>query len=458
MKQCNSEQTKTKKNRFSVNTKAFSSIIKQKDFQRHNTNSNKMKSDDKLINFSEMIPKLLETIKSKNSSRLNLIIDNNSFEHNSNSSELYDEDEPIKNEINKINIGNMNNKPTVKSPKKLNIQSIGKSPFLKLDNNEYKNLEIPGTFRQKKKIDKSPSINYRKYSKENKDSLILKLHKYFFQDGELENIDTLIKYDIYKIKINDDNNESNFGRETTNERNSDNDFDYYNIKEKVVNIMDKFSSAFDNENKSQLILAMKELNDFSKNYKFDYVTQLTFDWLTQMKEKKYENCELKYIGYYNQIRDIMDKMLNELKRKADMILITRKKNNKENKNENKNNNNNDNSIKKDILNNDSTIKIPNIIINRNLQKKNSINKDDLLRTKEIIPIKVDIEIQSSLKIDEVEDILKNLDEGDLGNLGNNKGPMNNNKKILNLHSNNRSDNELEAFSYPFKDDSLCYIF
>ena len=226
MKQCNSEQTKTKKNRFSVNTKAFSSIIKQKDFQRHNTNSNKMKSDDKLINFSEMIPKLLETIKSKNSSRLNLIIDNNSFEHNSNSSELYDEDEPIKNEINKINIGNMNNKPTVKSPKKLAIQSIGKSPFLKLDNNEYKNLEIPGTFRQKKKIDKSPSINYRKYSKENKDSLILKLHKYFFQDGELENIDTLIKYDIYKIKINDDNNESNFGRETTNERNSDNDFDY----------------------------------------------------------------------------------------------------------------------------------------------------------------------------------------------------------------------------------------
>ena len=36
--------------------------------------------------------------------------------------------------------------------------------------------------------------------------------------------------------------------------------------------------------------------------------------------------------------------------------------------------------------------------------------------------------------------------------------MNNNKKILNLHSNNRSDNELEAISYPFKDDSLCYIF
>lgn len=433
MKQCNSEQTKTKKNRFSVNTKAFSSIIKQKDFQRHNTNSNKMKSDDKLINFSEMIPKLLETIKSKNSSRLNLIIDNNSFEHNSNSSELYDEDEPIKNEINKINIGNMNNKPTVKSPKKLNIQSIGKSPFLKLDNNEYKNLEIPGTFRQKKKIDKSPSINYRKYSKENKDSLILKLHKYFFQDGELENIDTLIKYDIYKIKINDDNNESNFGRETTNERNSDNDFDYYNIKEKVVNIMDKFSSAFDNENKSQLILAMKELNDFSKNYKFDYVTQLTFDWLTQMKEKKYENCELKYIGYYNQIRDIMDKMLKELKKKVDLILLSQ-----------------ENKIKKE---NDNIIQVQ----NTNFHKMNSINKEELLKTKEIIPIKIDIEVNSSLNIDDVEEMLRNLDKGDLGNFGT-KGSNSNIRKILNKHFVNRNDNELEAFSYPFKEDNLCCIF
>ena len=104
MKQSNSEQTKIHKNRFSVNTKAFSSIIKQKDFQRHNTNNSKMRSDDKLINFSEMIPKLLEKIKTKNSSRLNLMLDNNSFEHNSNSSELNDEDEPIKNEINNINI------------------------------------------------------------------------------------------------------------------------------------------------------------------------------------------------------------------------------------------------------------------------------------------------------------------------------------------------------------------
>ena len=433
MKQSNSEQTKKHKNRFSVKTKAFSSIIRQKDFQRYNINHSKLKSDDNLINLSDMIPKLLEEIKSKNSSRLNLIIDNNSFEHNSNSSELYDEDDLIKNDINNINIlSNNNNKPTVKSPKKLAIQSIGKSPFLKLDNNEYKNLEILGTFRQKKQIDKSPSINYRKYSKENKDSLILKLHKYFFQDGELENIDTLIKYDIYKIKINDDNKENKFG-EPNNENNSNNDFDYYYIKEKVINIIDKFSYAFDYENKSQLILAMKELNDFSKKYKFDYVTQLTFDWLSQIQDKKYENCELKYIGYYNQIRDIMDKMLNELKKKVDLILVSQ---------ENKIKKENDNNIQEQ---------------NTNFQKMKTINKEELLRTKEIIPIKIDIEVNNSLNIDDVEEMLRNLDKGDLGNLGT-KGSNSNIRKLFNKHFVNRNDNELEAFSYPFKEDNLCYIF
>ena len=434
--------------RASLKLKAIKTLAHEKDTVKTlNFNKATMKSDNKLINFSELIPHLLDQIKTKNSSTHNLLTDNfnNSFGHDSNSSEINDDKESES----EGNIKTNNNNSPIKIPKLV----FGS----KDDPNEYKNLEAPITYRQKSKNEANPDVNYRKYSKDNdKDSLVLKLHKYFFQDGELENIDTLIKYNINKIKINDNNlniNSNNNIHIIENE-----EFDYLNIKPQVISLMSKFAEAFDKENKKLLISAIKDLNKFSDMYKFDYVTQLTLGWLDKIKEKEYEYCELKYIGYYNQIRDIMDKMLNELKRKADMILITRKKNNKENKNENKNNNNNDNSIKKDILNNDSTIKIPNIIINRNLQKKNSINKDDLLRTKEIIPIKVDIEIQSSLKIDEVEDILKNLDEGDLGNLGNNKGPMNNNKKILNLHSNNRSDNELEAFSYPFKDDSLCYIF
>ena len=431
MKQFNSEHIKRHKNRFSVKSKPFSSIIKKNDFQRHN-NKSKMKSDDKLINLSEMIPKLLEEIKTKSSSRLNLIMDNNSFEHNSNSSELNDDDEPFKNEINNINIiSNINNTTTVKSPKKLAIQNINKSTFLKLDNNEKKNLEAPYTFRQNIKID-SPSINYLKYSKEDKDSLIIKLHKYFFQDGDLENIDTLIKYNINKIKINDDDN-NKIGGEENNENNSINDYNYYYIKEKVISIMDIFSFAFDNENKSQLILAFKELNDFSKKYKFDYVTQLTFNWLSQIKDKKYENCELKYIGYYNQIRDIMDTMLNELKKKVDLILVSQ-----------------ENKIKKE---NDNIIQGQ----NQNIHKIKSINKEELLKTKEIIPIKIDIEVNNSLNIDDVEEMLRNLDKGDLGNLGT-KGSNSNIRKILNKHFINRNDNEMEAFSYPFKEDNLCYIF
>ena len=429
MKQFNSEQTKKHKNRFSVKTKPFSSIIKVKDFQRHNINKSKMRSDDKLINLSEMIPKLLEEIKTKNSSIFNFMMDNNSFEHNSNSSEINDEDEPINN----INIiSHINNTGTVKSPKKLTIQSMHKSPFLKLDNNENKKLEPTGTFRQSIKIDKSPSINYLKYSKESNDSLIIKLHQYFFQDGELENIDTLIKYDIYKIKINDDDN-NKIGGEGNNENNSINDYDYFYIKEKVISIMDIFSDAFDNENKSQLILAFKKLNEFSTHYKFDYVTQLTLDWLSQIKDKKYENCELKYIGYYNQIRDIMDTMLNELKKKVDLILVSQ-----------------ENKIKKE---NDNIIQGE----NTNCHVIKSINKEELLKTKEIIPNKIDIEVNNSLNIDDVEEMLRNLDKGDLGNLGK-KGSNSNIRKILNKHYINRSDNEMEAFSYPFKEDNLCYIF
>ena len=49
------------------------------------------------------------------------------------------------------------------------------------------------------------------------------------------------------------------------------------------------------------------------------------------------------------------------------------------------------------------------------------------------------------------------DEGDLVNLGS-KSNVNNNKKTLNKHMNSRNDNELEAFSYPFKEDDLCSIF
>ena len=386
------------------------------------------------------------SIKTKNnSSKHNIFIDNisDSFGHNSNSSELNDDkDSENDNNTNNNNNSNKNNINIVNisnTPKKNTIPNLNILINEKPDVKENKNFEISNTFRQKRKTDNNPPIIYRKYSKDNKDSqsLVLELHKYFFQEGESENIDTLIKYNLNKIKINDN-------KDKDKEKNGN--FDYYNIKQQVIGLMDKFANSFDKENKTQLISAIKDLNAFSEKYKFDYVFQLTSDWLTKIKDKKYDNCELKYIGYYNQIRDIMEVMLKEIKKKEELILLSQEKKNKENKKE-KNDNNSNNNINEN-KSEDS---------NNNLQKMNSINKEDLLSTKEIVPIKIDIEVQNSLNIKEVEEILRNLDEGDLGNLGS-KVSTTNIKKVLNKNVNNRNDNELEAFCYPFKEDRLCYIF
>ena len=386
------------------------------------------------------------SVKTKNnSSQHNIFIDNisdNSFGHNSNSSELNDdkdsENDNNNNNNNNSNKNNINVINTSSSLKKNTLPNLNKLINDKADVKETKNFDISNTFRKKRNTENSPAIiNYRKYSKDH--SLVLELHKYFFQEGESENIDTLIKYNLNKIKINDN-------KDKDKEKEKDENFDYYSIKQQVINLLDKFSSSFDKENKTQLISAIKDLNEFSEKYKFDYVFQLTSDWLIKIKDKKYDNCELKYIGYINQIRDIMEAMLKELKKKEELILLSQEKKNKENKKENNDNksNNNINENKSEDSNN-------------NIQKMNSINKEDLLNTKEIVPIKIDIEVQNSLNINEVEEILRNLDEGDLGNLGS-KTSTTNVKKVINKNVNNRNDNELEAFSYPFKEDRLCYIY
>ena len=386
------------------------------------------------------------SVKTKNnSSQHNIFIDNisdNSFGHNSNSSELNDdkdsENDNNNNNNNNSNKNNINVINTSNSLKKNTLPNLNKLINDKADVKETKNFDISNTFRKKRNTENSPAIiNYRKYSKDH--SLVLELHKYFFQEGESENIDTLIKYNLNKIKINDN-------KDKDKEKEKDENFDYYSIKQQVINLLDKFSSSFDKENKTQLISAIKDLNEFSEKYKFDYVFQLTSDWLIKIKDKKYDNCELKYIGYINQIRDIMEAMLKELKKKEELILLSQEKKNKENKKENNDNksNNNINENKSEDSNN-------------NIQKMNSINKEDLLNTKEIVPIKIDIEVQNSLNINEVEEILRNLDEGDLGNLGS-KTSTTNVKKVINKNVNNRNDNELEAFSYPFKEDRLCYIY
>ena len=420
-------------NRSRLKTKSKFGIDKEKEPQKKDESS-KMKSCNKLVNFSEMIPKLLDKIKSKNSSRVNLGLDNISYNQNSDSSDINDDE-------NEINI--INNKPctTTKLIPRLQMKK-------KEEDNEYKNLG-PITCRQTRNVEKSPSVSYRKYSKENKDSLVLQLHKYFFQDGEEGNIDTLIKYNINKIKISNISNKEGHSQNNLINNNSSNNlkediFDYLNIQEEVVNLMDLFAHAFDRENKKDLKTAINNLSIFAHKYKFEYVTKLTSEWLEKMQDKKYDKCEMKYIGYYNQIRDIMNKMLRELKLKADLMIITQRKKNKDNMVKNINNSNNN-----------LTLNAMNVAIEQSILKKNSINKEDLLKTKEIVPIKIDIEVKNHLNINEVEDILKNLDEGDFGSAGN-KVNANNQKKIINKHFN--KNEELEAFSYPFKENNFCYIF
>ena len=203
--------------------------------------------------------------------------------------------------------------------------------------------------------------------------------------------------------------------------------------------MDKFDEAFTKDKKELLISAINDLNGFSKKYKFSYVEKLTIDWIQYLNDKTNINKSLKYFGYYNQIRDIMDKMLKEIKKKVDLIILYQEKKYKHL--DNKENIIQENEIKQDN------------------ERKTTINKDDLLKSKEIVPIKLDIDIQNRLSLDDIEGIIKDLEKGDFGNIDNKTSTMPNKKKLLKSGFNLRNDNEIEAFAYPFKEeDNFCIIF
>ena len=202
--------------------------------------------------------------------------------------------------------------------------------------------------------------------------------------------------------------------------------------------MDKFDEAFTKEKRDLLIIAIQDLNNFSKKYKFNYVEQLTISWIKYLEDKTNENLSLNHFGYYNQIREIMDKMLKEIKKKVDLIIVSREK--------------------KDKNSNEKNEKESGNKININDNKK-EINKEELLKSKEIVPIKLDIDIQNQLSLEEIEEIIKNLEKGDFWNIDDKNASMSNKKKLLKTNFNNRNDNELEAFSYPFKEeDNFCSIF
>ena len=391
-----------------------------------------MKSDNKIMNYSDTLTKLLGQINSKPTK---ISSGNNNFNesyNNSNSSEIND-DKDSEEEKDKINI----------SPKKM--QKINR--VMTFDNNNNKNSSNKKSNYKLKinnvndktslmKFEKSPTLKFTDLKR--KDSLILQFHRYFFQDGDIDKNNTIIKYNINKIKI-DENVQDN----VSNEKNFENESEIFNIKNQVINLMDKFDEAFTKEKKQLMISAIKDLNDFAKKYKFGYVMQLTLDWLKYLEDKNNENSSLKNFGYYNQIREIMDKMLKEIKKKVDFMILYREKY------KNKKSGEKNEKEYQHILSNKQSVG----------SRKKTINKEDLLKSKEIVPIKLDIDIQNHLNLDEIENIIQNLEKGDFGNVENNNASISNKKKILKSHFNNRNDNELEAFTFPFKEeDLLCNIF
>ena len=382
-------------------------------------------NDNKIINYSETITKLLGQIKTKpkKTSSRNVSALRDSYNY-SNSSEIDDEKESEDNK-NK-------NSTSPKKNQKLNRIFTQDFRMKKSDNNKKESKIIT-------KLEKSPTLTIKDFQTK-KDTIILKFHRYFFQDGEIEKINTIIKYNINKIKILETKYEQKSNDNL--EKILENEIDMFNIKNQVINLMDKFDEAFTAEKRKILISAVKDLNNFSKKYKFIYVEQLTLDWLKYLEDKKNEKISLKYFGYYNQIREIMDKMLKEIKKKVDLFIFYREKKKKNSKESDKSPKENGSKA----------------LDKRSSKNKQTINKEDLLKSKEIIPIKLDIDIQNRLSLDEVEEIIQNLEKGDFGNLENKNQNMINKKKILKSHFNNRNDNELEAFNYPFKEEHFCGIF
>ena len=383
-------------------------------------------NDNKIINYSETITKLLGQIKTKpkKTSSRNVSALRDSYNY-SNSSEIDDEKESEDNK-NK-------NSTSPKKNQKLNRIFTQDYRMKKSDNNKKESKIIA-------KLEKSPTLTIKDFQTK-KDTIILKFHRYFFQDGEIEKINTIIKQNINKIKILETKYEQKSNDDNL-EQILENEIDMFNIKNQVINLMDKFDEAFTAEKRKILISAVKDLNNFSKKYKFIYVEQLTLDWLKYLEDKKNEKISLKYFGYYNQIREIMDKMLKEIKKKVDLFIFYREKKKKNSKESDKSPKENGSKA----------------LDKRSSKNKQTINKEDLLKSKEIIPIKLDIDIQNRLSLDEVEEIIQNLEKGDFGNLENKNQNMINKKKILKSHFNNRNDNELEAFNYPFKEEHFCGIF
>ena len=231
------------------------------DFIKYTKNKkNSLKSDNKIIDYSETLKKLLGQLKAKpkKTSSIKKSLINDSYS-SSNSSEIGDDRESEENKSNKDNKEYNNISPKKnQNLKRVMTHENKKKISIKKSNNKLE-LFKPNNKTQIK-LEKSPTLKFNDFYNK-KDSLILKYHRYFFQDGDIDNIDTKIKYNINKIKIDDDNKNQENENILTNENNIENDTDIFNIKSQVINLMDKFDEAFTKDKKELLISAIHDLNE-----------------------------------------------------------------------------------------------------------------------------------------------------------------------------------------------------
>jgi hypothetical protein len=247
-------------------------------------------------------------------------------------------------------------------------------------------------------------------SKNQKDSLIYNLYKNFAQNDDGEKNDTLMKCNIDKIRIK----KIKRLRSYSDIYLSHNNFNFEKAKQQLNELIEHFFQSFNNNNKTGLIASIKNLSHFSRQYHFDYITKVTSNWLQKLENKEID--DIKNIGNFNNIKDIFNKMLEELKKQEYNYL-------------NSNINESNNSVVNEY--------------------------QDLFNSKEIVPLKIDIEVKKNLDLNKIENIIENLDKTNLKNSGDDNI---NNDKLINNKIYSKKKNELESYTYPFVDNSSCYIF
>ena len=88
-----------------------------------------------------------------------------------------------------------------------------------------------------------------------------------------------------------------------------------------------------------------------------------------------------------------------------------------------------------------------------LLHKNIDNDENNGIMKKIEPIKINMEIEGNF----VEKLIKELEEVEEETWGDFGGGARKKLIVAGRYNNNRNEDELEAFSYPYKDNSLCFI-